>query len=71
MAEAVKPRYGGIFSSILQYGGNDSAVGDLSFFGGKTLAVGGITTIWRLTAILPGPPTRAVIPRRQLYRRPS
>ena len=47
LAEAVKPKYGGIFSAVMQYGGNVLAVGGFSFFGGNTLAVGGITKIWR------------------------
>ena len=47
LAEAVEPKYGGIFSAIIQYGGNVLAVGDFSFFGGNTVAVGGITKIWR------------------------
>ena len=46
-AEALKPKYGGIFSAVMQYGGNLVAVGGFSFFGGKTLTVGGITKIWR------------------------
>ena len=47
LAEAVKPKHGGIFSAVMQYGGNVLAVGGFSFFGGNTLAVGGITKIWR------------------------
>ena len=47
LAEAVKPKYGGIFSAIMQYGGDVLAVGGFSFFGGNTLAVGGIIKIWR------------------------
>ena len=47
LAEAVKPKYGIIFSAVMQYGGNVLAVGGFSFFGGNTLAVGGITKIWR------------------------
>ena len=47
LAEAVKPKYGGIFLAVTQYGGNVLAVGGFSFFGGNTLAVGGITKIWR------------------------
>ena len=47
LAEAVKPIYGGIFSAVTQYGGNVLAVDGFSFFGGKTLAVGGISKIWR------------------------
>ena len=46
LAEAVKPKYGGIFSAVMQYGGNVLAVGGFSFFGGNTLAIGGITKIW-------------------------
>ena len=41
LAEAVQPKYGGIFSAVVQYGGNVLAVGGFSFFGGNTLAVGG------------------------------
>ena len=47
LAEAVKPKYDGIFSAVMQYGGNVLAVGGFSFSGGNTLAVGGITKIWR------------------------
>ena len=47
LAEAVKPKYGGIFLAVTQYGGNVLAVGGFSFFGGNNLAVGGITKIWR------------------------
>ena len=47
LAEAVKRKYGGIFSAVMPYGGNVFAVGGFSFFGGNTLAVGGITKIWR------------------------
>ena len=47
LAEAVKPKYGRIFSAVMLYGGNVLAVGGLSFFGGNTLAVGGITKMWR------------------------
>ena len=47
LTEAVKPKYGGIFSAVMQYGGNASAVGGFSFLGGNTSAVGGITNIWR------------------------
>ena len=39
LAEAVKPKYGGIFSAVMQYGGNVLAVGGFSFCGGNTLAV--------------------------------
>ena len=35
LAETVEPRYGGIFSAVLQYGGNVLAVGGFSFFGGN------------------------------------
>ena len=62
LAEAVKPKYGGIFTAVMQYGGNVLAVGDFSFFTGNTLAVGGIT--------YGGPPTRAIISRWEKYRRP-
>ena len=61
-AEAVKPKYGGIFSAVMHYGGNGLAVGGFSLLGGNTLAVGG------MTAILPVPPTRAVSSRRENYR---
>ena len=47
VASAVKPKYGGIFLAVMQYGGNVLAVGGFSFFGGNDLAVGGITKIWR------------------------
>ena len=47
LAEAVKPKYGGIFSVIMQYGGNVLAAGVFPFFGGNTSAVGGIAKIWR------------------------
>ena len=68
LAEAVKPNYGGIFSAVIHYGGNVLAVGGFSFFDGNTLAIGCIAKIWRFT--LPGPPTRAVISRREKFRRP-
>ena len=58
-AEAVKPKYCG----------NISAVGDFSFFGGDDFGKGGKTKIWRQTAILPLPPVRAVISRREKYGR--
>ena len=35
LAEAVKPKYVGIFSAVVQYGGNVWAVGGSSFFGGN------------------------------------
>ena len=35
LAEAVKPKYGGIFLAVMQYGGNFLAVSGFSFFGGK------------------------------------
>ena len=35
LAGAVKPEYGGIFSAVMQYGGNLVAVGGFSFFGGN------------------------------------
>ena len=35
LAEAVKPNYGGIFSAVMQYGGNFLAVGGFPFFGGN------------------------------------
>ena len=52
-AEAVK----------LKYGGNFSAVGGFSFLGGNDFGEGGKTEIWRFS------PTRAVISRRENYRR--
>ena len=33
--EAVKPKYGGIISALMQYGGNVLAVSGFSFFGGN------------------------------------
>ena len=33
--EAVKPKYGGIFSAVMQYSGIVLAVGGFSFFGGN------------------------------------
>ena len=36
-AEAVKPKYGGIISVVMQYGSNVLAVGVFSFFGGKEI----------------------------------
>ena len=42
LAEAVKPKHGGIFSAVMQYGGNVLAVSGFSIFGGNSLAVGGI-----------------------------
>ena len=35
LAEAVKPKYGGIFSAVMQYGCNFLAVSGFSFFGGN------------------------------------
>ena len=35
MAEALKSKYGGNFSSVMSYGGNFSAVNGFSFFGGN------------------------------------
>ena len=35
LAEAVKPKYSGIFSAVMQYGGIVLAVGGFSFFGGN------------------------------------
>ena len=35
LADAVKPKYGGIFSAVMQYGGKVLAVGGFSFFGGN------------------------------------
>ena len=34
-AKAVKPKYGGIFSAVMQYGGSVLAVGGFSFSGGN------------------------------------
>ena len=47
MVEALKPKYGGIFSAVMQYGGNFLAVGDFSFFGGNDFGGIGKTKIWR------------------------
>ena len=58
-AEEVKPKYGGNFS----------AVGGFLFFGGNDFGGGGKTKIWRETAILPLPPARALILRRENYQR--
>ena len=46
-AEAVKPKYGGIFSAVMQYGGNVLAVGGICLLDGSTLAVACLTKIWR------------------------
>ena len=35
LTEAVKPKCGGVFSAVMQYGGNVLAVGGFSFFGGN------------------------------------
>ena len=35
LAESVKPEYGGIFSAVVQYGGNALVVGGFPFFGGN------------------------------------
>ena len=35
LAETVKPKYGGIFSAVVQYGGIFLAVGGFSFCGGN------------------------------------
>ena len=35
LAEAEIPKYGGIFSAVMQYGGNFFAVRGFSFFGGN------------------------------------
>ena len=51
-----KPKYGGIFSAVMQYGGKFLAVGVFSFFGGNDFGgsgkpkYGGIFTavmVWR------------------------
>ena len=47
LAEAVKPKYGDIFSAVMQYGGNFLAVGGFSFFGGNDFGENGKTKIWR------------------------
>ena len=67
LAEAVKPKYGGILLAVMSYGGNITAVGGFSFFGGN--GFGGDGKIWRQTAILPLLLTNAVILRRENYRR--
>ena len=38
---------GGIFSAVMQYGGNFLAVGGFSFFGGNDFGGSGKTKIWR------------------------
>ena len=43
LAEAVKPKHGGIFSAVMPYGGNFSAVRGFSFFGGNDFGGGGKT----------------------------
>ena len=43
MAEAVKPKYGGIFSAVMQYAGIFLAVGNFSFFGGNDFGGSGKT----------------------------
>ena len=45
--EAEKPKYGGNFSAVMPYGGNVSALGGFSFFGGNAFGGGGKTKIWR------------------------
>ena len=45
MVEAIKTKYGGIFSAVMQYGGHVLAVGVFRFSAVTTLAVGGITKI--------------------------
>ena len=35
LAEAVKPKYGGIFSAVMQYKGHFLAISGFSFFGGN------------------------------------
>ena len=35
LAESVKPEYGGIFSAVVQYGGNALVLGGFPFFGGN------------------------------------
>ena len=47
LVEALKPKYGGIFSAVMQYGGNFLAVGDFSFFGGNDFGGSGKTKIWQ------------------------
>ena len=47
LAEAVKPKYGGIFSAVMQYGGNFLAVGGFSCFGGNDFGGSGKTKLWR------------------------
>ena len=46
MAEAVKPKHGGIFSVVLQYGGNFLAVG-VFHFSAVTMAEAVKTKTWR------------------------
>ena len=47
MAEAVKPKCGGIFSPAMQYGANFVAVGGFLFFGENDFGGSGITKIRR------------------------
>ena len=48
LAEAVKPKYGGIFSAVMQYKGHClAAVGGISVFGGNDFGGSGKTKIWR------------------------
>ena len=46
-AQAVKPKYVGNFAAGFPYGGNFTAVGGSSFFGGNDFGGGGKTKIWR------------------------
>ena len=41
-----KPKYGGIFAAVMQYGGNFLAVGGFSFFGGHDFGGSGKAKIW-------------------------
>ena len=43
LAEAIKPKYGGIFSALMQYGGIFLAVGGFSFLCGNDFGGGGRT----------------------------
>ena len=45
--EPVKQKCVGSFSAVMPYGGNVSAVGGFSFFGGNDFGGGGKTKIWR------------------------
>ena len=47
LAEAVKPKYGDIFSAVMQYRDKVLAVGGFSCCGGNDFGGSGKTKIWR------------------------